>query len=60
MKTHASIGMNHIRKGGYGGWRTLFTADMNAQFDAIYKANMAGSGLQFNFGINPDGADVIF
>ena len=52
--------MNHIRKGGYGGWRTLFTADMNAQFDAIYKAKMAGSGLQFNFGVNPDGADVIF
>ena len=60
MKKHASIGMNHIRKGGYGGWRTLFTADMNAQFDAIYKAKMAGSGLQFNFGVNPDGADVIF
>jgi hypothetical protein len=33
---------------------------MNVQFDAIYKAKMAGSGLQFNFGVNADGADVIF
>ena len=59
MKAHASIGMNHIRKGGYGGWQTMFTAEMNALFDAIYTEKMAGSGLEFNFGEDAQGQTQI-
>jgi hypothetical protein len=28
MKAKASIGMNHLRQGGYGGWRTMFTVQV--------------------------------
>lgn len=60
MKAHASIGMNHLRQGGYGGWRKMFTRETSEQFDALYNDNMQGSGLQFNFGVNPAGEQVIF
>lgn len=50
MKINASIGLNHLRQGGYGGWRNVFTEQMNAIFDPLYDERMAGSGLSFNFG----------
>lgn len=47
MRQKASIGMNHLRAGGYGGWRNLFSASMNELFDEvtwpiiyIYKTNL--------------------
>eukprot|EP01038_Epipyxis_sp_PR26KG_P012375 gene12375-16599_t len=59
MKTSASIGLNHLRKGGYGGWRTSFTVAMSEFFDDVYKFKMNGSGLKFNFGPNSLGEDII-
>jgi len=49
MKQHASIGMNHLRKGGYGGWRDVFTDEMNEQFDQLYARRMSTSDLTFRF-----------
>ncbi len=49
MKRHASIGMNHLRKGGYGGWRDVFTDEMNEQFDQLYARRMSTSDLTFRF-----------
>ena len=46
----ANIGMNHLRKGGVGGWRDYFTVTQSNLFDAVYKKKMAGTGLAFNFG----------
>ena len=46
----ANIGMNHLRKGGVGGWRDYFTVTQSNLFDAVYKKKMAGTGLTFNFG----------
>ena len=44
------IYMNHIRKGGKGGWRDVFTVMQSEQFDALYRQQMAGSGLEMDFG----------
>ena len=49
MKEHASIGLNHLRKGGYGGWRSVFTGEMNEQFDQLYSHKMTTSELTFRF-----------
>ena len=46
----ANIGMNHLRKGGVGGWRDYFTVTQSNLFDAVYAQKMAGTGLAFNFG----------
>lgn len=35
MKQKASIGLNHLRQGGYGGWRTMFTVAMSEFFDDV-------------------------
>lgn len=50
MKINASIGLNHLRQGGYGGWRNMFSQQMNEAFDHLYAGKMAGSDLIFNFG----------
>ncbi len=49
MKQNASIGMNHLRKGGYGGWREVFTDAMNERFDPLYARKMSASDLTFRF-----------
>lgn len=59
MQAKASIGLNHLRKGGYGGWRSYFTVAMSELFDDVYRHKMEGSGLRFNFGPNSQGQDVI-
>ena len=41
---------NHIRKGGSGGWRNFFTVRESEAFDKIYHEQMAGSGLEMDFG----------
>mmetsp|Transcript_11616 Transcript_11616/g.17337 ORF Transcript_11616/g.17337 Transcript_11616/m.17337 type:complete len:315 (-) Transcript_11616:221-1165(-) len=46
----ANIGINHLRQGGIGNWRNTFTVSQSNLFDTVYKANMAGSGLHFDFG----------
>jgi hypothetical protein len=43
----------HLRKGTVGDWRNHFSAEQNAQFDALYAEKMAGSGLQFEFMLEP-------
>lgn len=59
MREKASIGLNHLRKGGYGGWRTVFTVRMSEVFDEVYQHHMNGSELKFNFGATARGEDVI-
>ncbi|CAN0059913.1 unnamed protein product, partial [Choristocarpus tenellus] len=44
------VGFSHIRKGGAGGWRDVFTVRQSEAFDALYKASMEGTGLTMNFG----------
>ena len=45
----ANIGMGHLRKGGYGGWRGVFTEEQSEYFDAVYAHRMEGSGLKVRF-----------
>ena len=40
----------NVRKGGVGNWRKKIDGDSDALFDRVYKQQMAGSGLKFNFG----------
>lgn len=40
----------HLRKGGAGGWRTMFTVRESEEFDKIYQREMKGSGLTMDFG----------
>ena len=42
--------MNHLRKGGIGGWRDTFTVSQSELFDKVYARKMADSGLVFDFG----------
>lgn len=35
MRSTASIGMNHLRCGGIGGWRKHFTVALSEEFDAV-------------------------
>jgi hypothetical protein len=60
MRAKASIGLNHLRQGGYGNWRRLFTVALNEFFDDVYRYRMEGSGLTFNFGPNSHGVNVVF
>jgi len=46
----ANIGLNHLRKGGVGGWRDTFTVSQSQLFDKVYAAKMQGYGLTFDFG----------
>lgn len=41
---------NHLRKGGSGGWRNMFTVRESEAFDKLYREQMAGSGLTMDFG----------
>lgn len=59
MKINASIGLNHLRSGGYGGWKNVFTVQMNELFDDQYKKRMSGSELTFKFGIDAHGTPII-
>jgi len=59
MQKTSSFGLNHLRKGGYGGWRSTFTVAMSEFFDDVYRHRMHGSGLTFNFGPDARGKDVI-
>ncbi|CAM9759274.1 unnamed protein product, partial [Discosporangium mesarthrocarpum] len=49
-KVNAMVGLNHIRKGGAGGWRDVFTVRESETFDALYSERMAGSSLKMDFG----------
>lgn len=61
MKVSASIGLNHLRQGGYGNWRTMFTVSMSEAFDEVYRYKMKdySDELKFNFGANIKGEDCI-
>lgn len=59
MQQKSSIGLNHLRQGGYGNWRDTFSVRMSETFDDVYRYKMKGSGLQFNFGKNSNGDDVV-
>lgn len=59
MRVTSSFGLNHLRQGGYGNWRSMFSVRLSEFFDDIYKHKMANSGLTFNFGPNSQGVDII-
>lgn len=46
----ASHFKEHIRKGGAGGWRDVFTVRQSEELDKVYLKQMAGSGLKMDFG----------
>jgi hypothetical protein len=35
MRQSSNMGHNHLRQGGYGGWRTLFSVQSNEIFDEV-------------------------
>ncbi len=39
----------HLRKGVVGDWRNCFSEAQSANYDALYRQTMAGSGLTFEF-----------
>lgn len=49
-KANTKSDLNHLRKGGAGGWRDVFTVRESEAFDAIYRQKMKGSGLKMDFG----------
>ncbi|CAM9568921.1 unnamed protein product [Ectocarpus fasciculatus] len=40
----------HLRKGGAGGWRDVYTVRESQAFDEIYRQQMEGTGLRMDFG----------
>lgn len=46
----ASHFKEHLRKGGAGGWRDVFTVRQSSELDRVYLEQMAGSGLEMDFG----------
>ena len=40
----SNIGFNHIRQGGYGNWRNVFTVQQNELFDTVSR----NYNLKFN------------
>uniref|UniRef100_A0A7S2W4G1 Sulfotransferase domain-containing protein n=1 Tax=Rhizochromulina marina TaxID=1034831 RepID=A0A7S2W4G1_9STRA len=50
MKTKSGVYAGNVRKGGAGGWRKKITGETNKLFDQVYREQMAGSGLTFDFG----------
>lgn len=49
-KANTQKDVNHLRKGGAGGWRDVFTLRQSENFDKLYRAQIEGSGLQMDFG----------
>ena len=49
-KANTQKDLNHLRKGGAGGWRDVFTVRQSEAFDALYRQQMEGSGLEMDFG----------
>lgn len=49
-KANIYQGVPHLRKGGAGGWRDIFTVRESEAFDDIYRQHMKGSGLKMDFG----------
>lgn len=49
-KANIMAEMNHLRKGGAGGWRDVLTVRESEEFDKIYRKQMEGSGLEMDFG----------
>jgi hypothetical protein len=45
----------HLRSGGKGGWRDVFSAEQNAEFDALIATGLAGTDLKYDYG---DGVKV--
>lgn len=43
-------GEQHLRKGGAGGWRDVYTVRESEAFDEIYLQEMEGTGLKMDFG----------
>ena len=50
VKANTQKDLKHLRKGGAGGWRDVFTVRQSEDFDALYRKQMAGSGLEMDFG----------
>lgn len=40
----------HLRKGGVGGWRDVFTMRESEAMDELYRSQMKASGLEMDFG----------
>lgn len=49
-KANTQEDVKHLRKGGSGGWRDVFTVRQSEEFDRLYLEQMKGSGLEMNFG----------
>eukprot|EP00752_Nemacystus_decipiens_P013824 g12273.t1 len=49
-KANLMAGEQHIRKGGAGGWRDVYTVRESEAFDEIYLKEMEGTGLKMDFG----------
>lgn len=49
-KANLRPGENHLRKGGAGGWRDVYTVRESEAFDEIYREQMEGTGLRMDFG----------
>ena len=46
----AGVYAGNVRAGGVGKWRERLSAADSALFDEVYREEMAGSGLTFDFG----------
>ncbi|CAN0122514.1 unnamed protein product [Ascophyllum nodosum] len=42
--------LNHLRKGGSGGWRDVFTVRQSETLDELYLEQMRDTGLEMDFG----------
>eukprot|EP00903_Cladosiphon_okamuranus_P015917 g14702.t1 len=49
-KANIRPGQQHLRKGGAGGWRDVYTVRESELFDEIYRKEMEGTGLKMDFG----------
>ena len=49
-KANLSPASQHLRKGGAGGWRDVYTVRESEAFDEIYLKQMEGTGLKMDFG----------